>query len=156
MATQASVVYGAFFARILEDDWLNEEDEQVVNQDLLEILKMAIFSFRFCRIKLTLGTEEETGEDIFINDLGNDEVQVLAICMKLEWLRRQINTYRLIKQQYSTKDFAFSSQANHLNNLLKSLEFAEKEQKTAFDFYNRVRDGSVYPYRNFAGGEISE
>ena len=156
MSTKTSVVYGAFFARILEDDWLNEEDDQVVNQDLLEILKMAIFNFRFCRVKLTLGIEDETGEDIFINELGNDEVQVLAICMKLEWLRRQINTYRLIKQQYSTKDFAFSSQANHLSNLLKSLEFAEAEQKTAFDLYGRVRNGSVFPYRNFAGGEVSE
>ena len=156
MSTKTSVIYGAFFARILDDDWVNEEDDDVVNKDLLEILKMAIFNFRFCRIDTTLGIDEETGEDVFVADLGNDEIQVLAISMKLEWLRRQINTYRLIKQQYSTKDFAFSSQANHLNNLLKSLEFAEKEQKTAFDYYNRVRNGSVFPYRNFAGGEVSE
>lgn len=149
MATPFSDVYGSFLARIEEDDWLREEDLEVVDADMLEILKMAIFDFRFPRISLEFdGTDPE-----FANTLTNAEIQVLATLMKLHWLRRQVNSWRNIKQQYSTKDFEFSSQANHLDKLLKSLEATEKEMRRVFDTYDRSRSGAVYPYRDLAGGE---
>ena len=155
MATPTSDVYGAFLARILEDDWLREEDEDVVNADMFQILNMAIFDFRFPRISLTLGKSEETEEDVFINTLTNSEIQVLATAMKLHWLKRQINTAKLIKQQYATKDFAFSSQANHLAKLSELLTLTEKEMIRTFDTYNRSRDGKPYSFSSLAGG-ISE
>lgn len=148
MPTPYSDVYGAFLARIEEDDWLREEDTEVVYADLLEILKMAIFDFRFPRISLELG---ET--DSFVENLTNAEIQVLATAMKLHWLRRQINTWRVIKQQYSTRDFELSSQANHLDKLLKSLEATEREVRRVYDSYDRSRDGLPFPYRDFAGGD---
>lgn len=150
MPTPYSDVYGAFLARIEEDDWLREEDTEVVYADLLEILKMAIFDFRFPRISLELG---ET--DSFVENLTNAEIQVLATTMKLHWLRRQINTWRVIKQQYSTRDFELSSQANHLDKLLKSLESTEREVRRVCDSYDRSRDGLPFPYRDFAGGDAT-
>lgn len=148
MATPYDEVYGSFLARIDEDDWLREEDLEVVEADMLEILKMAMFDFRFPRIELTLdGTNAA-----FTNSLTNSEIQILAILMKRQWLRRQINSWRNIKQQYSTKDFEFSSQANHLDKLLKNLEATEKEVKQSLDTYDRSRNSGAYPYNMFAGG----
>ncbi len=151
MATPYDEVYGSFLARIEEDDWLREEDLDVVNADLLEILKMAMFDFRFPRVSLAMdGTNAS-----FSETLGNEEIQVLATLMKRQWLRRQVNSWRNIKQQYSTKDFEFSSQANHLDKLLKSLESTEKEVKNVLDTYNRSRNYAPYPYETFAGGGLT-
>lgn len=149
--TPWSDVFGAFLARIEEDDWMREDDFEIVQQDMLMILNMAIFDFRFPRIDLSLDEIHET----FVEQLTNSEVQVLASLMKLHWLRRQINTWRVIKQQYSTRDFEFSSQANHLDKLLKSLDSTEKEVRRAFDTYDRSRGHSAYSFSDFAGG-ISE
>lgn len=149
MSTPYSDVYGSFLARIEEDDWLQEEDLEVVDADMFEILKMAVFDFRFPRVSL----EFDGADPKFTNTLTNAEIQVLATIMKSHWLRRQINTWRNIKQQYSTRDFELSSQANHLDKLLKSLEATEKEMRRVFDTYDRSRNGSVYPYRDLAGGE---
>jgi len=149
MATPLSEVYGSFLARIEEDDWMQEEDTEIVDADMLEILKMAIFDFRFPRISLTF---DQTDPE-FVQTLTNSEIQVLATLMKMHWLRRQVNTWRVIKQQYSTKDFELSSQANHLDKLLKSLEFAEKEAKRVLDTYDRSRAGSAFSYGDLAGGE---
>jgi len=153
MATPYSEVFGAFLARIEEDDWMREENNSVVLADMEQILKMAIFDFRFPRVGLGISTDE-FGVSYFTNTLGNAEIQVLATLMKLHWLRRQVNTYRLIKQQYSTRDFEFSSQANHLDKLLKSLEFCERETRKTFDTYDRSRDGSPYNFRDLAGGSF--
>lgn len=146
--TPWSDVFGAFLARIEEDDWMREDDFEIVQQDMLMILNMSIFDFRFPRIDLSLDEIHET----FVEELTNSEIQVLASLMKLHWLRRQINTWRVIKQQYSTKDFEFSSQANHLDKLLKSLESAEKEVRRVFDTYDRSRGHSAYSFGDFAGG----
>jgi hypothetical protein len=151
MATPYSDIYGSFLARIEEDDWLREEDLEIVDADMLEILKMAMFDFRYPRIALVL---DETNVAM-TNTLTNAEIQVLATIMKIHWLRRQVNHWRNIQQQYSTRDFEFSSQANHLDKLLKSLEAAERELRRTFDTYDRSRDGNVYPYRDLAGG-VSE
>lgn len=148
MSTPYSEVYGAFLARIEEDDWLREDDPEVVNADLLELLKMAIFDFRFPRVSLELGAD-----GVFINKLTNAEIQVLGATMKLHWLRRQVNTWRVIKQQYSTRDFELSSQANHLDKLLKSLDATEKEVRRMYDTYDRSINGSPFPFRNLAGGD---
>lgn len=148
MATPWWTVFGAFLARIEEDDWMREKDQEIVQQDLLQILGMAAFDFRFPRVSLDLDYSNET----FISELSNAEIQVLATFMKVHWLRRQINTWRVIKQQYSTKDFELSSQANHLDKLIKSLESAEKEAKRALDTYDRSRSHGVYTYSSLAGG----
>ena len=149
MATPYSDVYGSFLARIEEDDWLREEDLEVVDADLFEILKMAVFHFRFPRISLEF---DETDPE-FVNTLTNAEIQVLATLMKQQWLGRQVNTWRNIKQQYHTKDFEFSSQANHLDKLLKSQEYTSAEVRRVLDTYDRSRSGAAYPYNTLAGGE---
>jgi hypothetical protein len=52
----------------------------------------------------------------FTDDLTNDEIQLLAVYMKHEWIKRCIASWENIRQLYTSKDF---SQANHLDKLNK-------------------------------------
>lgn len=146
MATPKEIVYSAFLSSIEEDDWVREFDEEVVKADLDQLLLKAIFDFRFPRISL------ELEGDFFVNNITNAEAQILATSMRLHWLRRQANSWRNIKQQYSTKDFQLSSQANHLDKILKSLEMTEKEVKRMYDTYGRSINGKPFDYGKLAGG----
>ena len=58
MATQLTEVYDAFLARITADEWTLEEELAIVERDWQELLKMAIFRFKYPRIDLSL--EEKT------------------------------------------------------------------------------------------------
>ena len=71
---------------------------------------------------------------VFTDDLGNDEIQILANLMKLEWIRRCISTWDNIRQLYSDKDF---SQANFLDKLNKTGEQVRDECRLMLDRYGR-------------------
>ena len=105
MATPLQDVYDAFLSKIEADDWMLTEEENVVTEDWRMLLNAAIMQFRYPRVSLDYDKESA----VFTDDLGNDEIQILANLMKLEWIRRCISTWDNIRQLYSDKDF---SQAN--------------------------------------------
>ena len=120
MATPFLKVYDAFLARITADEWTLEEELAIVERDWQELLKMAIFRFKYPRVSLEVeeiqnGEEEfnDNSETLktyqFVEDLTNDEIQLLALYMKHEWVKRCIASWENIRQLYSSKDF---SQAN--------------------------------------------
>lgn len=51
--------------------------------------------------------------------LTDEEVEILANLMVLEWLKPRINSIELLKQTMSSKDYSMFSQANHLDTLIK-------------------------------------
>lgn len=142
MSTPLFKVYDAFLARIVADEWTLEEELAIVERDWLEFLKMAIFRFKYPRIDLDL--EELTIDSPvlfkryqFTNDLTNDEIQLLALYMKHEWVKRCINSWENIRQLYADKDF---SQANHLDKLIKLDTKTEEEINEAEGIYDRSRN----------------
>ena len=135
MATPCLDVYSAFLARITADDWTLEEEMAIVERDWRELLKMAIFRFKYPRVKLDLSTEENE----FIEDLNNDEIQLLALYMKHEWVKRCIASWENIRQLYADKDF---SQANHLAKLNDLEEAIALEVHKAEGIYDRSREKS--------------
>jgi hypothetical protein len=66
--TSYETVYKAFLAKILEDEWIEWEDEDLIKLDLRSILDGALPWFRFPRISLTCGAEG------FEEDLDNEEI----------------------------------------------------------------------------------
>lgn len=129
MATPLQTIYDAFLAKVEADDWmLTEENQELVKEDWRMILDAAIVQFRYPRISL------DYEGDKFSEDLGNDEIQVLANLMKLEWIRRCIATWDNIRQLYSDKDF---SQANFLDKLNKTGEQVYDECRLLLDRYGR-------------------
>lgn len=136
MATPLQTIYDAFLAKVEADDWaLTEMTEEGPSKDLLEdwgmILDAAIVQFRYPRVSL------DYEGDSFKEDLGNDEIQVLANLMKLEWVRRCIATWDNIRQLYSDKDF---SQANFLDKLNKTGEQVRDECRLLLDRYGRAEN----------------
>ena len=136
MATPLQTIYDAFLAKVEADDWaLTEMTEEGPSKDLLKdwgmILDAAIVQFRYPRVSL----DYEGG--YFKEDLGNDEIQVLANLMKLEWIRRCIATWDNIRQLYSDKDF---SQANFLDKLNKTGEQVRDECRLLLDRYGRAEN----------------
>ena len=92
MATPFLKVYDAFLARITADEWTLEEELAIVERDWRELLKMAIFRFKYPRTDLTIENDNE-----FIGDLSNDEIQLLALYMKHEWVKRCIPSWENIR-----------------------------------------------------------
>lgn len=135
MATPLTTIYEAFLSKIEADDWTLDELEAGPTQEVLKdwqmLLDAAIVQFRYPRVSLDY--EGET----FKEDLGNDEIQVLANLMKLEWTRRCIATWDNIRQLYSDKDF---SQANFLDKLNKTGEQIRDECRLLLDRYGRAQN----------------
>ena len=130
MATPLQDVYDAFLSKIEADDWMLTEEENVVTEDWRMLLNSAIMQFRYPRVSLDYDKESA----VFTDDLGNDEIQILANLMKLEWIRRCISTWDNIRQLYSDKDF---SQANFLDKLNKTGEQVRDECRLMLDRYGR-------------------
>ena len=148
MATPFLKVYDAFLARITADEWTLEEELAIVERDWQELLKIAIFRFKYPRVsldieKVNLGenqTEENTPQlqtYQFVGDLTNDEIQLLALYMKHEWVKRCIASWENIRQLYADKDF---SQANHLDKLNKLEAAINLEVHKAEGIYDRSRE----------------
>lgn len=134
-------VYDAFLVKMLEDEWVNW-DENEVYQDLRGILEGAIPWFKFPRKSL------ERDDNGFIQDLDNEEIQILACYMKCEWLNRTILTWENVKPLYEERDF---SQANLLDKFNQTLE-AEKYNALKLErIYYRSVNGKPFKYSNLAG-----
>ena len=140
MATPLQTIYDAFLAKVEADDWMLSNLKEVnselsyspeLKEDLGAILNAAIVQFRYPRVSL------DYDEEYFKEDLGNDEIQVLANLMKLEWIRRCIATWDNIRQLYSDKDF---SQANFLDKLNKTGEQVHDECRLLLDRYGRAEN----------------
>ena len=144
MATPFLKVYDAFLARITADEWTLEEELAIVERDWQELLNIAIFRFKYPRVSLEKEEIEPNNNDKphelkmyqFVDDLTNDEIQLLALFMKHEWVKRCIASWENIRQLYADKDF---SQANHLDKLNKLEVAIEKEVRRAEGVYDRSR-----------------
>jgi len=139
--TPLQVVYDAFLARILEDEWSTWEIEEA-KQDWRKILDSAITWFKFPRVSLNI-----TGDN-FDGELGNEEIQILADFMKCEWLNRCIMTWENVKPMYEERDF---SQANLLDKLKAMLEEERLHALYREGIYYRSIKGSPFKYSKLAG-----
>ena len=156
MATPFLKVYDAFLARITADEWTLEEELAIVERDWQELLQMAIFRFKYPRVDLSVEEVGEIPADIgqlkqyqFVDDLTNDEIQILALYMKHEWIKRCIASWENIRQLYADKDF---SQANHLDKLNKLEAAVQLEIHKAEGIYDRSRNKSPADlFRKLAG-----
>ena len=152
MATPFLKVYDAFLARITADEWMLEEELAIVERDWQELLKMAVERFKYPRIGLEM---EEVEDDKvlpllqFKEDLTNAEIQLLALYMKHEWVKRCIASWENIRQLYVDSDY---SQANHLDKLNKLEASVALEVHKAEGRYDRAHNHNpAAVFRRLAG-----
>ena len=148
MGTPFKEVNAAFLGRIEQNEWDLLKDIAYLERDWLEFMKMAIARFMFPRVSLALNYEEEC----FVEELSQAEIQFLAVLMKNEWLKRCLASWRLIQQQYHTKDFEFLSQANHMAKLQSMVELSNAEVLNMTNVYSRMRDHKPFNWSQLAGG----
>lgn len=144
MGTPFQAIYDSFLARISSDEWVLPDEMYIAQRDWFEFLKMAIFRFRFPRKSLEYDAEQMA----FNEELDDAEIQMLAIYMKHEWVKRCVASWEEIKMLYSNKDF---SQANHLDKLIKLSEQLELECVKSSATYYRSIKGRPYDYTKLAG-----
>lgn len=145
MATPFLKVYEAFLARITADEWTLEEDIAIVERDWQQLLDIAIFRFKYPRNSLKkLEFDPDPNCDCnpliscaFEGDLDQDEIQLLALYMKHEWIKRCVASWENIRQLYADKNF---SQANHLDKLNKLEAAVAEEIHKAEGIYDRSRN----------------
>lgn len=142
-------IYDAFLAKVNEDDWskcYSKEDLEWYIKDWRSILNSAIPYFKFPRCGLEIDEEKQ----IFIDEnMSQDEVQVLAVYMKQEWLKRTIDSWENIKTQYEESDF---SQANLLKNFISLRQQVITESKFVESVYYRSIKKKPFKYSRLAGG----
>ena len=151
MGTPFREVNNDFLGRIEQDEWSLTADLGNLERDWFELMKMAIARFMFPRVSL----EYNEVDECFVEELGQEEIQVLAVLMKNEWLKRCLATWRVIQQQYHTKDFEFLSQANHMSKLIDLVELSNREVSNMINVYGRMRNHQPFNWSQLAGGRAN-
>ena len=152
MGTPFRDVYEVFLGKIEQDTWDLVRDVQDLEEDWFMLLRSAVNRFMFPRISLEFNEALQS----FNEKLGEQEIQVLAVFMRNEWLKRALYTYSLIRQEYSTKDFQLTSQANHMEKLKQLVELSDYECKQMINLYSRVIDKKPLNWSGtFAGGNFN-
>lgn len=145
--TPFSYIYDSFLSK-LTDDMYMELDELQTHRMLEELLLSAIQKFEFPRFDITDyetsyldNVDEYSGEDSDGNDaiayiynggkfnveLTQEEINILATYMVVEWLGQQLASVENTRMKYSGSDFKFTSQANHMAKILTLKQDYERE-----------------------------
>ena len=106
-------IYDRFFGKITDDmyvEWTKEDTKK----DVKNILIDAIPGFEFPHFPLY-----DYNEDSYNCHLTSEEINILAILMYNTWLQRQVASIENTRQKFSGSDFKMTSQANHLDKLIK-------------------------------------
>lgn len=148
MSTPYSKIYDAFLSKIKDYD-LGELSDTVMEYDMNSLLQSAIPYFLCPKVNIFDRDEEQK---IFLNDLGNEEINILAVLMKREWFKRGIADTDVTKQKFGETDFEFKSQANHLNALCNAeVNVLDREVKNLLSNYSRATRGKIFDYNKLVG-----
>ena len=143
MGTPFTQVYNRFLGKITDDMYMELTPEDTV-RDLRNLLIDAIPGFEFPRKNLLDYTivEAENAleeESSFAVELSSEEINILAILMMIGWTQRQITSIENTRMKYSSSDFKFTSQANHLAKLLNLLAETQRQSHHMQRLYKRRR-----------------
>lgn len=134
-------VYDAFTSGIT-DDMFMEMTKEDTDEILEELLMAGLPHFEFPR------------QDIFNLDRYNkrfkclltaEEIRIIRSYMVVEWINYQLASIENVRQKYSGSDFSFTSQASHMDKLIKLRETYKDEGFKLQRLYKRRRraeDGS--------------
>lgn len=109
--TKLETIYNHFFSKITDDMYMELTKEDTYSM-LTELFTSALHWFEFPRVDIY----NYEGEEYKI-DLSNEEINIIATYMVVEWIGQQLASVELTRLKYSGSDFKFTSQANHMLKL---------------------------------------
>jgi hypothetical protein len=121
--TSFSMVFSSFLTKVTDDMYM-ELFEEETNEILSDILIDAIHWFEFPKVDIS---DYDLEEQFFNVPLSQEEINILATYMVVEWVGQQIASVENTRMKYSGSDFKFTSQANHLAKLLALRSSYEKQ-----------------------------
>lgn len=123
MNTKFETIYNRFFSKVTDDMYMELDKNQT--EGMVEELHIsAIPWFEFPRVDLYNFNKEEKTYNI---ELSNEEVNIIAVYMLVEWLTQQLVSVENTRMKCSGSDFKFTSQANHMSKLLALKKDYERE-----------------------------
>lgn len=106
-------IYDCFLSKITDDMFL-ELTQEDTNKMLKALFLNALPAFEFPRVDIY---DYDLDLEMYNIKLSNEEINIIAIYMVVEWLNYQLANVELTRMQYSGSDFKFTSQANHMQKL---------------------------------------
>jgi hypothetical protein len=147
-------------------EWTLDDTFKNLESILLDIIpqfewpKFALYNFNVQSIGMVDLSGSVISYGKYFIDLTLEEIDILAHLMATEWIGRQILTVNLTRMKFSTQDFKFTSQANHLKVLVDTKKaFEDKNKKLQRMYTRRNTDalGRVTPnYFGLASSSIIE
>jgi hypothetical protein len=111
--TSYETVYNRFFQKCTDYELPNLPDDELEAM-LHGWLLSSIAKFRKCESDLTQRDDELR---TFLVDLLNEEIEILALLMTVEWLEPTINSVLLTNMMVGGKEEKWFSQSSHLAEL---------------------------------------
>lgn len=142
--TAFSKIYDKFFGKITDDMYM-EMTETETKEDVKSLLIDTLSNFEFPRFKLY--DFDEVLEE-YNSTLTLEEMNILAVLMLVGWIDRQLASVENTRMKYSGSDFKFTSQANHLDKLIKLKATFKYESLHLQRLYKRrklTEDGYIAP-----------
>ena len=157
--TSFITIYDSFWARVTDDMYLEFTVEDTLRM-LQDILINALPRFEFPRFDIFdyelgswqgLGTYQGIESDnvevpvtgwvggAFNHALTDEEINILALNMVIEWLSQQLDTTENTREKYSGSDFKFTSQANHMAKLKVLIDAQKQDSVHLQRIYKRRR-----------------
>ena len=165
--TLFSAVYNRFLGQITDDLYLELTPEDTIRdlQNLLinsipgfEFPRKNLYDYSIETKEISQG--ELTPEDFVLREISDspntsgtpivlvdnskfnieltqEEINILAILMKQNWVQRQVTSIENTRMKYSGSDFKMTSQANHLSKLLSLLEESRRDSFHMQRLYKR-------------------
>ena len=160
--TPFSEIYTIFLSKITDDMYM-----QLTPEDTYKILKELLISalpkFEFPRQSLSYTyIEEQVEQDgfqednprieyVFENKLTDEEMNIIATYMIVEWIGQQLASVENVRMKYSGSDFKFTSQANHMQKLLQLKKDYERQGFHLQRLYKRREKDDEGIYRSTFG-----
>lgn len=73
----------------------------------------------------------------FSANLTPEEIDIIAVLMKINWVQRQVTSIENTRMKYSGSDFKMTSQANHLQKLISLLNESHRDSHHKQRLYHR-------------------
>lgn len=109
-----SEIFDYFFNKISDYDLLKNFEEKDILKLCNMYLKSSISFFTKCKKDLR---KRNDSEQMFLIELDQLEIEILANLMVIEWLKPYVNNRLNLSSILGDKDFKIFSQANHLKTL---------------------------------------
>ena len=155
--TPFSDVYDSFLSKITDDMYMELTPEDT-REMLQQLLLSALPSFEFPRQSLDYEIVQKENEEgdlqiewAFVNKLTNEEINIIATYMIVEWIGQQLASVENVRMKYSGADFKFTSQANHMQKLLQQKKDYERVGFHLQRLYKRRKKDEDGIYRSTFG-----